>query len=220
MQVDVWSDVVCPWCYLGRRRLQLAIERFEHRDAVEVEWHSFQLQPDAPRFGEPGAGAPVAEYLATRGFAPAQLEEMQARLAGLAAAEGLPYRPDLAHHVNSFAAHTLVHSAARHGLGDAMVGLLFKAQHADDLRIDDPATLPGLAAEVGLEWDPAQPDQADVDAVHADIDEARQLGVSGVPFFVFDRRLAVSGAQPTDLLLEALEQAFTADSAPASSSNS
>jgi predicted DsbA family dithiol-disulfide isomerase len=220
LQVDVWSDVVCPWCYLGRRRLELAIERFEHRDAVAVEWHSFQLQPEAPRFGEPGAGAPIADYLATRGFAPGQLEEMQARLAGLMAEEGLPYRPDLAHHVNSFAAHTLIHAAARRSLGDAIVGLLFKAHHADGLRIDDPATLVDLAAEVGLEWDPAQPDQADVDAVHSDIDEARRLGVSGVPFFVFDRRLAVSGAQPTDLLVGALEQAFTADSNPAGSPNS
>jgi predicted DsbA family dithiol-disulfide isomerase len=222
LKVDVWSDVVCPWCYLGRRRLELAVERFEHRDEVEVEveWHSFQLQPDAPRFGEPGAGAPAAEYLATRGFAPAQLEEMQARLAGLAAAEGLPYRPDLAHHVNSFTAHTLIHAAARDGRGDAMVGLLFKAQHADGLRIDDPATLVDLAAQVGLEWNPAQPDAADVKAVQADIDEARRLGVSGVPFFVFDRRLAVSGAQPTDLLLQALEQAFTAESTPTASPNS
>jgi predicted DsbA family dithiol-disulfide isomerase len=220
LQVDVWSDVVCPWCYLGRRRLELAIERFEHRAAVEVEWHSFQLQPDAPRFAEPGAGAPVAEYLAKRGFAPAQLEEMQARLAGLAAEEDLPYRPDLAHHVNSFTAHTLIHAAARSGQGDAMAGLLFKAQHADGLRIDDPDTLADLAARVGIEWDPTQPAPADVEAVEADIDAARQLGVSGVPFFVFDRRLAVSGAQPTDLLLQALEQAFTAESTPAASPNS
>jgi predicted DsbA family dithiol-disulfide isomerase len=216
LKIDVWSDVVCPWCYLGRRRLELATRRFEHRDAVEVEWHSFQLQPDAPRFGEPGAGAPVTEYLATRGFAPAQLEEMQARLAGLAAEEGLPYRPDLAHHVNSFAAHTLIHAAARRGQGDAMVGLLFEAQHADGLRIDDPGTLADLAARVGLEWDAAQPDAADVEAVQADLDDARRLGISGVPFFVFDRRLAVSGAQPTELLLEALEQAFSAESTPAS----
>jgi predicted DsbA family dithiol-disulfide isomerase len=220
MRVDVWSDVVCPWCYLGRRRLELATRRFEHRDAVEVEWHSFQLQPDAPRFGEPGAGAPVAEYLATRGFAPDQLEEMQERLAGLAAAEGLPYRPDLAHHVNSFAAHTLIHAAARSGQGDAMVGRLFEAHHAEGLRIDDPDVLVDLANQLGVDWTPAQPDAADVEAVQADIDEAGRLGISGVPFFVFDRRLAVSGAQPTDLLLEALEQAFAAESAPAAPPNS
>jgi predicted DsbA family dithiol-disulfide isomerase len=220
LKVDVWSDVVCPWCYLGRRRLELATRRFEHRDAVDVEWHSFQLQPDAPRFGEPGAGAPIAEYLATRGFAPGRLEEMQAWLAGLAAEEGLPYRPDLAHQVNSFAAHTLAKAAARGGLGDAMVGRLFEAHHAEGLRIDDPDVLVDLAARVGLEWDPTQPDPADVAAVQADIDEAHRLGISGVPFFVFDRRLAVSGAQPTDLLVEALEQAFTADSAPAASPNS
>jgi predicted DsbA family dithiol-disulfide isomerase len=221
VQVDVWSDVVCPWCYLGRRRLELAIGRFEHGDAVEVEWHSFQLQPDAPRFGEPGAGAPIAEYLATRGFAPGRLEEMQARLAGLMAEDGLPYHPDLAHHVNSFAAHALTKAAARGGHGDAMVGRLFEAHHAEGLRIDDPEVLVDLAAQIGLEWDPAAPDTADVEAVAADLDAARQLGISGVPFFVFDRRLAISGAQPTDLLVQALEQAFAAaESAPASAPNS
>jgi predicted DsbA family dithiol-disulfide isomerase len=146
---------------------------------------------------------------------------MQARLAGLMAEDGLPYHPNLAHHVNSFAALTLAKAAARGGHGDAMVGRLFETHHAEGLRIDDPEVLVDLAAQIGLEWNPAQPDPADIEAVAADLDAARQLGISGVPFFVFDRRLAISGAQPTDLLVQALEQAFAAaESAPASAPNS
>jgi predicted DsbA family dithiol-disulfide isomerase len=207
LKVEVWSDVVCPWCFLGKRRLERALERFEDPGAVEVEWRSFQLQPDAPRFGEPGAGAPTEEYLRARGLPPAQIEEMQARLTGLAAEEGLAYRLDLAHHVNTFAAHTLVKAAERHGLGAALVERLFMAQQVEGLRIDDPAMLTRLAAEVGLEGDAAVPEEGDAQAVREDLAIAGQLQISGVPFFLFDRRLAVSGAQSSELLLEALRQA-------------
>jgi predicted DsbA family dithiol-disulfide isomerase len=207
LTVEVWSDVVCPWCFLGKRRLEGALERFEGRDAVEVAWRSFQLQPDAPRFGEPGAGAPTEEYLRGRGLPPSQIAEMQARLTGLAAEEGLAYRLDLAHHVNTFAAHTLIKAADRHGLGAALVERLFTAQQVEGLRIDDPEVLARLAAEVGLEGVAATPEDRDERAVLADLEEARQLQVSGVPFFLFDRRLAVSGAQSSELLLEALQRA-------------
>jgi predicted DsbA family dithiol-disulfide isomerase len=214
LQVEVWSDVVCPWCYLGKRRLEDAIGRFEDRDAVEIVWRSFQLQPDAPRFGEPGAGAPTDEYLQARGLPRSQIDEMQARLTGLAAAEGLDYHLDLAHHVNTFAAHSLIKAAGRHGLDAPLVERLFVAQQVEGLRIDDPEVLARLAAEVGLTADAATPVEADAQAVREDAEEAHRLGVSGVPFFLFDRRLAVSGAQPADLLLEGLKQASQAE-APA-----
>jgi predicted DsbA family dithiol-disulfide isomerase len=207
LKVEVWSDVVCPWCFLGKRRLETALERFEDPGAVEVEWRSFQLQPDAPRFGEPGAGAPTEEYLRARGLPPAQIEEMQARLTGLAAEEGLAYRLDLAHHVNTFAAHTLVKAADRLGLGAALVERLFMAQQVEGLRIDDPEVLTRLAAEVGLEGAAAVPDEGDARAVREDLAIAGQLQISGVPFFLFDHRLAVSGAQSSELLLEALRRA-------------
>lgn len=212
--VEVWSDVVCPWCYLGKRRLEGALERFEGRDAVEVAWRSFQLQPDAPRFGEPGAGAPTEEYLRGRGLPPSQIAEMQARLTGLAAEEGLAYRLDLAHHVNTFAAHALIKAADRHGAGPALVERLFAAQQVEGLRIDDPEVLTRLAAEVGLEGAAATPEERDEQAVLADLEAARQLQISGVPFFLFDRRLAVSGAQSSELLHEALQRAAGA-AAPA-----
>jgi predicted DsbA family dithiol-disulfide isomerase len=213
LTVEVWSDVACPWCYLGKRRLEDALARFEHRDQVAVRWRSFQLQPDAPRFGEPGAGAPTSEYLAKRGFSPTQIEEMQGRLTELAAADGLDYHLDRGRFANTFDAHALIHAAARQGRGDALVELFFAAQHVDGLRVDDPAVLSRLAAEAGLEGAAATPTEADRQAVAEDIEEAHRIGVTGVPFFLFDRRLAVSGAQPSELLLEGLEQALS--SAPA-----
>jgi predicted DsbA family dithiol-disulfide isomerase len=205
--VEVWSDVVCPWCFLGKRRLEGALERFEGRGAVEVAWRSFQLQPEAPRFGEPGAGAPTEEYLRERGLPPSEIAEMQTRLTGLAAEEGLAYRLDLAHHVNTFAAHSLIKAADRHGVGAALVERLFIAQQVEALRIDDPEVLARLAAEVGLEGAAAIPEEGDLRAVEEDLAMAGQLQISGVPFFLFDRRLAVAGAQSSELLLEALQRA-------------
>ncbi len=212
IRIEIWSDVACPWCYLGKRHLEEALGRFDGDAELEVTWRSFQLQPDAPRFGERGAGAPTSEYLAARGYAPEQLEEMQGRLTGLAAAAGLDYHLDRGRHANTFEAHALIHAATRHDLGDAMVERLFKAQHVEGLRIDDPAVLAELAAEVGLEGDAATPTEADREAVRTEIEEARGIGVNGVPFFVFDRRFAVSGAQPAEVLMGALEQASQAGS--------
>jgi predicted DsbA family dithiol-disulfide isomerase len=211
LTVEIWSDVACPWCYLGKRRLEDALERFEGRDEVEVTWRSFQLQPDAPRFGEPGAGAPTREYLAAR-FSPAQIEEMQGRLTALAAEDGLDYHLDRGRIGNTFEAHALIHAAARQGFGDAIVERLFKAQHVEGLRLDDPSVLSELAAEVGLDEAAATPTEADRQAVRDEIEEAGQIGITGVPFFLFGRRLAVSGAQPSELLLEGLKQAAQAGS--------
>ena len=214
LRIEIWSDVACPWCYLGKRHLEEALARFDGDAEVEVTWRSFQLQPDAPRFGEPGAGAPTSEYLAARGYPPEQMAEMQGRLTALAAAAGLDYHLDLGKHANTFEAHALTTAAARQGLGDPMIERLFKAQHVEGLRLDDPAVLAALAAEVGLEGDAAIPTEEDREGVLSDLEEARGIGVNGVPFFVFDRRLAVSGAQPADVLVGAMEQALGAD-APA-----
>jgi predicted DsbA family dithiol-disulfide isomerase len=213
MKVEIWSDVACPWCYLGKRHLEEALARWDGEE-VEVAWRSFQLQPDAPRFGEPGAGAPTSEYLAARGYAPDQLAESQERLTQMGAAAGIAYRLDLGRHANTFEAHALIHATARQGLGDAMVERLFAAQHVEGLRLDDPAVLAELAADAGLTEEEAIPTEADRQAVRDEIAEAQAIGVNGVPFFVFDRRLAVSGAQPADVLLQALTQVSQAD-APA-----
>jgi predicted DsbA family dithiol-disulfide isomerase len=209
VKIEIWSDVVCPWCYLGKRRLERALAQREGEEEPEIAWRSFQLQPDAPRFGESGAGSPTEEYLAARGFSPAQIQEMNDRLTELAAAEGLRYRLDRAHHVNTLEAHRRIQAAARHGEAGPLVERLFRAQLVEGLRIDDPDVLDRLGREVGRSTpddDPAE----DGRAVEADIDKADRLRVGGVPFFVFDGRLAVSGARSSEMLLKALEQAAAA----------
>jgi predicted DsbA family dithiol-disulfide isomerase len=207
MNVDIWSDVACPWCYLGKRHIEEALEKWDGDD-VAVTWRSFQLQPDAPRFGEPGAGESTQEYLTReRGYPPEQLAESQARLTGMAAAAGLDYHLDQGKVANTFEAHALIKAAERQGLGDAMVERLFKAQHEEGLRLDDPEVLTALAADVGLEGDAAVPTEVDREAVATEIETARGIGVNGVPFFVIDRRLALSGAQPAEVIVQALEQA-------------
>jgi len=213
MNVEIWSDVACPWCYLGKRHLEEALARSGGED-VAVTWRSFQLQPDAPRFGEPGAGAPTREVLVARGYSPEQLAESQARLTAMAADAGLEYHLDRGRAANTFDAHALIKAADRQGLGDAMVERLFKAQHEEGLRLDDPEVLTRLAGEVGLEGDAAVATDADRAAVAEDLKTARGIGVNGVPFFVFDRRLALSGAQPAEVIVQAMEQAASAD-APA-----
>jgi predicted DsbA family dithiol-disulfide isomerase len=207
MNVDIWSDVACPWCYLGKRHIEEALEKWDG-DEVAVTWRSFQLQPDAPRFGEPGAGESTQEYLTReRGYPPEQLAESQARLTGMAAAAGLDYHLDQGKVANTSEAHALIKAAERQGLGDAMVERLFKAQHEEGLRIDDPEVLKALAADAGLEGDDAIPTDEDREAVATEIETARGIGVNGVPFFVIDRRLALSGAQPAEVIVQALEQA-------------
>jgi predicted DsbA family dithiol-disulfide isomerase len=207
MNVDIWSDVACPWCYLGKRHIEEALEKWDGED-VAVTWRSFQLQPDAPRFGEPGAGESTQEYLTReRGYPPEQLAESQARLTGMAAAAGLDYHLDQGKVANTSEAHALIKAAERQGVGDAMVERLFKAQHEEGLRIDDPEVLKALAADAGLEGDAAVPTDEDREAVVTEIETARGIGVNGVPFFVVDRRLALSGAQPAEVIVQALEQA-------------
>jgi len=147
------------------------------------------------------------EWLAARGYEPEQLAESQARLTAMAAAAGLDYHLDQGKHANTFEAHALIKAAERQGRGDAMVERLFKAQHEEGLRLDDPEVLTALAADVGLEGDAAVPTDEDREAVATEIETARGIGVNGVPFFVIDRRLALSGAQPAEVIVQALEQA-------------
>lgn len=230
MLVEVWSDLVCPWCYLGKRRLEAALERLPADAAVEVVWRSFQLSPDTPAFGADGAGELSQEHLVAKyGLEPERAREMQENLTTLAAEDGLAYRLDLARHVNTFDAHRMIHAAAAHdvaaahdaaavhdapavhGAADALVERLFAAQLVEGRRIDDPAVLTALAVEAGVPEEVAADvvaSDAHADAVRADIRAAQELGCRGVPFFVLDRRYGVSGAQSTETLVAALDQAL------------
>lgn len=202
--VDVWSDVACPWCYLGKHRLEAAIA--ESGEDVTVVWHSFQLDPTIPH----GQHTPHAQALAKKfNTTPERIGEMNQRLIDLGAAEGLEYRFDLYMQANTRDAHRVIHFAQERGLGNEMKDRLMKAQFTEGAIVDDADVLAGLAAEVGLDAGEVlamlATDQYD-DAVQADIDEAAALGATGVPFFVFDRAIAVSGAQPVRTFAEALRR--------------
>lgn len=205
VQVEVWSDIACPWCYLGKRRLQRAIEA-SGLD-VSIRWRSYQLDPTIPR----GERTPHAEALAKKFGAPAeQIAQMNQRLVDLGAAEGIDYRFDAYIQVNTRDAHRVLHLAQSLGLGDAMKERLMRAQFTDGALVDDADALVALAAEVGVPEAAARAvlEGSDFDAeVQADIDEAGALGVRGVPFFVFNREFAVSGAQGVEVFEQALAKA-------------
>ena len=206
MKIEIWSDVVCPWCYIGKRRLEHALEKFEHADEVEITWRSFQLDPSAPE----GKAIPLTEYL-TKRFG-AQSAQMTDRVIGIARTEGLEFDYGKALSVNTFHLHRLLHLAASLGAGDAAKERLLRAYFIEGADLSDPGILAGLMKEVGVDPDRTRQvldSDEYADAVRADIAEARALGASGVPFFVIDRKYGVSGAQPTEVFLRALNTAFS-----------
>jgi predicted DsbA family dithiol-disulfide isomerase len=216
VRIEVWSDVVCPWCYIGKRRLETALARFPHRDEVEVVWRSFQLDPSVPE----GQTHPTLPALAAKYGRP--VEEMRAMMRHVeetAAGEGLEY--SLADGVsgNTLLAHELVHLAAERGLQAQTKERLLHAYFEQGRPVFDVDSLAPLAVEVGLDEAEVRAALADHryrPAVLADIATAQQLGATGVPFFVVDRRYGAAGAQPADVLLQLLERAW-AERAPVAS---
>ncbi len=210
MKVEIWSDVVCPWCYIGKRRFEAALAGFAHRDAVEVVWRSFQLDAQAPVEGTEPVNAVLAQKY---GISRQQAAAMSAQVSALAAADGLEYHLDQAQRSNTFAAHRLIHYAAAHDCQDAMKERLLRAYFTEGAAVGDPATLVRLATEVGLPTEEAHAvvaGTAYAAEVRADEQRAQALGIRGVPFFVLDDKYAVSGAQPAEVFRQALEQAWSA----------
>lgn len=207
MRVEIWSDVVCPWCYIGKRRLERALEQYEHADEVDIVWRSFQLDPSVPR----GTRVPVPQMLATKyGRTPDEVRAMNAQVTALAAEEGLDYHLDRSIMVNTLDAHRLTHLAASHGLGGQAHERLLRAQLVEGQTLDDPETLIQLGTEIGLPEDEiraAVTSDAYQSEVDADIRDGHRLGVSGVPFFALNRTYAVSGAQSAEIFLSALRTA-------------
>ncbi len=207
MRVEIWSDVVCPWCYIGKRRFEKALARFDHSEEVEVVWRSFELHPEHPK----GVREPLEESLAAKiGGTVEQVRAMNDHVKTLAAAEGLDYDFDRYTFVNTFDAHRLTHLAQAHGLGAELHERFLRAQLIEGEVLDDADTLVRLSAEVGVPEDDARLVLEGDDyttEVNRDIRELRALGGNGVPFFVIDRRYGVSGAQPTEVFLRALETA-------------
>ncbi|MDP3712488.1 MAG: DsbA family oxidoreductase [Mycobacteriales bacterium] len=204
MRIDIWSDVVCPWCYVGKRRLETALAQFPH--PVEVVWHSFELDPSAPA---ERTGGYVDHLAAKYGRSLAEAQGMLDAMTETAAVEGLDFRFDLARGGSTFDAHRLLHLAAAKGLQGELKERLLRATFTEGEPIGHPEVLTRLAVSVGLEeaevsW--VLSGEAYADAVRQDEAEARRLGISGVPFFVVDGRYGVSGAQPAEVLLQVLEQ--------------
>jgi len=208
MEVEIWSDIVCPWCYIGKRRFEAALAGFAHRDEVKVTWRSFELDPNTPQVVETDLATRLA---AKYGMSREQAVANQERLTGLAAEEGLAFKFEDARAGNTFDGHRLIHLAAEKGLQDAAKERLMKAYFEEGVRPSDAASLVCLLTEVGVPADESEAvlaTDAHADAVRADEALAEQFGISGVPFFVLDRRYGLSGAQPSDVILAALEQAW------------
>ncbi len=208
MKTEIWSDVVCPFCYIGKRNLENALQQFEYKDKVEIVWHSFELDLNA----RPEPGTDMLERLATKyGKTREWAEANTNRIVSYAASVGLAFDMDRVIYANSFDAHRLIHLANAHKLQDEAEEKLFSAYLVEGKDIGNLGTLRQIAADMGL-------DTAEVSAmlegktytneVRADEREAQQLGIRGVPFFLFNRKYSVSGAQPADLLLEVLQKVW------------
>jgi len=211
MRIDVWSDLVCPWCYIGKRRLEHALAQMPDAPDVEIVHRSFQLNPSAPV----DSTSRRRDYLMAKyGWSAAKAEQIDTDMEKRAAADGLEYHlSENGLTGNTLDAHRLVHLARDRGLQDAAVERLFRAYFTEQRSVFDRESLETLAVEAGLDADDVRrvlggADYAD--AVMADVQEARALGVSGVPFFVFDGRLGLSGAQPVEVFIEALASAAQA----------
>jgi predicted DsbA family dithiol-disulfide isomerase len=214
MKIDVWSDVVCPWCWIGEKRLEGALARFDHRDDVEVVFHSFELDPRTPK----ALDVKTTEHLAKKyGLGPAQLAAMLERVRGLGRAEGLDMKLEETRTANTFDAHRLIHLAAAHGKQRAMVDRLFHAYFTDCARVGDRGLLVKAAAEIGLDEAEANDTLASdrfADAVRADEAQAQALGISGVPFYLVDDAVGVSGAQSAEVLLDVLGKVWAKNPTP------
>jgi predicted DsbA family dithiol-disulfide isomerase len=204
VNVDIWSDVVCPWCYIGKRRFEAALQRFAGAEDVNVTFRAFQLDPGAP----PGAATPVREVY-ERKFGPGQADQMIDRVTILAAEEGLNFHLDRALRANTLLAHRVLWLARQRDVQEAVKERLLRAYFTEGRNVGDPDTLAALAAECGLDRDEvlgylaSDGGQAEV---ASDLTEALELGITAVPTYVFDGRWSVPGAQDPDTFLRVLER--------------
>ncbi|MEC0368454.1 DsbA family oxidoreductase [Paenibacillus chibensis] len=211
MKIEVWSDFACPFCYIGKRRFEAALERFEHKSEVEVVFRSFELAPDAPRDNDQSMHAILASKY---GMSLEQAKAMNANMTEQAKTVGLTYHFDTMKPTNTFDAHRLTHWAGEFGQRYDMTERLFKAYFTDSEHLGDRQSLARLAGEIGLDAKAAA-DMLESDAYKADVREdesqASKLGISGVPFFVVNQKYGISGAQPEDVFVDALQNIWKED---------
>lgn len=208
MKIEIWSDFVCPFCYIGKRKLEVALNEFHGKDRVEIEFKSYQLDPSTPKY----SGQDFYESMGTKFGSAEQAKQMMGSITEQAKEVGLDFHFDTMKPTNTFDAHRLTKFAKEHGKDAELAEKLLYANFTESKDVGDATTLAELAAEVGLPKDAAlavvnDPD-AYADEVKADIEEAQKVGVQGVPFFVFNRKYAISGAQPPEAFKEALEKVF------------
>lgn len=208
MKIEIWSDIMCPFCYIGKRRLESALADFEFSDKIQIEWKSFLLNPDLKT--DPNKS--TLEYLSeTKGWTLEQTKEITQQVVDMAEGEGLEYKMDQTVVANAKNAHRLLQLAKSMGKGGELKERLLKAYFTEGANIDDQKTLAGFAKEVGIEekraLDCLNSNEFE-DKVDEDIYESRQLGVSGVPFFVLDRKYGISGAQPKEAFVETIGKAW------------
>lgn len=208
MTVDIWSDIRCPFCFIGKRKFDKALEKFTNADQIEVRWHSFQLDPDLVT--EPERNP--YEYLAARkGISVDEAKKLHQYVAEAAKEIGLQFNLDHSKVANSFRGHLLLQLAGEKNLANEMEEALFQAQFIDEKNIDDPKVLMEAGKSVGLQEDEiltALSSEEMSYKVNSDLQMARNLGINSVPFFIFNDKYAVSGAQPPELFVEVLEKSF------------
>ena len=209
MKIEIWSDIVCPFCYIGKRRLEEALADFEHRDQVEVVWKSFQLDPN--QVTNPNISV-VEDLARKKGWTLEYASDASESVADMAAEEGLFYDFEKAIPANTFNAHRLLQFAKTKGLGSVLKEALLRAYFMDGKNVDDTETLLTLADENGLSTDKTREVLSNPttyrNEVLEDINEAKDLGISGVPFFVIDRKYGISGAQPLSVFANTLQKAW------------
>jgi len=207
MKVEIWSDVMCPFCYIGKRRFEEALQQSGHQDKIEVEWKSFQLNPHLKT--DPSLNS-IQHLADAKGWTLEYAQQLTDQVNQMAAEVGLTYNANRVV-ANSFKAHRFSHLAKKHNLGNEAEEALFKAYFTDGQNIDDTATLIKLGTEIGLNTEEIQ-QVLDSDTygndVNQDIAEAQQLGIRGVPFFVMNNKYGVSGAQALPVFLETIEKSF------------
>lgn len=208
MKVEIWSDVACPWCYLGKHRFESALDQFAHKDQVEITWRSFELAPDAPAISDISVNQMLMKKY---GMTMEQSLATNERMTALGAQDGIEFHLEKAQYGNTFDAHRLLHLAAKHNLQDAAKERLFKAYFSEGAAIGDTETLVKAVSEVNIDADEARAvlnSDAFADEVRADEQRARTFGIQGVPFFAIDEKYGISGAQPTSAFKQVLDQVW------------
>lgn len=212
LRVDIWSDIACPWCYIGKRRFEAGVAEFTRQNPeieIEVESHSFELAPDTPDNYE---GSEIDFLTKHKGMPREQVEQMLEQMTKMAELEGIEFNFDKLRHANTSRAHRVLHLAKSQGLQAEMQDRLFRAYFSEGREVADIETLAELGEEVGLDADEvrdAYHDEAFEEAVERDITRARMLGVNGVPYFLFEEKYAVSGAQSAETFANVLEQVLS-----------